>query len=412
MDDQTRASRLRQIQRVATGLLIGVTLVFVATLFLRERWPWIDALRAFSEAAMIGALADWFAVTALFRHPLGLKIPHTAIVPARKAKIAEAFGGFVERNFLDPGRIAERVRRTDPAARLAQWLRSGEHSQQVADFASESLSGMLRFVSADDVGGLLQRGLSERLAAVPAAPLIGRLLGVVVADQRQRETLSQIIRLLTDWIEENEAGIRERIAGEFPRWFPRVVDRVIYERLLDSARRTLVEIEADPNHPLYDQFSQVLDRWIVNLQYDPEVVARGETIKSDLLSHPLLRDLTDSVWSDIKHSLFDQINGPEAPLRAGIEQGLIRLGEVLETDPEWRDRVGGWAENLTHFIVQRYGRSAGEFITQTVQAWDTEETTRKIELQFGRDLQFIRINGTIVGGLAGLVIYALTHLLG
>lgn len=408
MTEAERAAELRKMQRLATGLLVAVTALFLVAEYFREAAPWVPFVRAFAEAAMIGALADWFAVTALFRHPLGLKIPHTAIIPGRKDRIAEAMGRFIERNFLDPDRIAERIRRQDAAGRIARWLKQPERGKQAADLAAEAVAGMLRVASDDDINQLIARGLSDRLGAVPAAPLIGRLLGTVVADQRQREVLLQVTQLATGWIENNQEAIRKRIAGELPTWVPRVVDQKIYERLLEGARKTLNELRDNPEHPLYEQFALTLDRWIVNLQYDPEVRARGELIKADMLQHPMLREVAGSVWQDLKAALLAQSAMPDSPLRRSIEQGIGRLGEVLEQDVEWRAKVDGWVELAVKAIVRRYGRSAGEFVTHTVQGWDAADTTRKIELQIGRDLQFIRINGTIVGGLAGLAIYCVT----
>lgn len=408
MNEQQRAADLRRMQRLATGLLVAVTLVFLVASYFREVGPWVGFVRAFAEAAMIGALADWFAVTALFRHPLGIPIPHTAIVPQRKERIAESFGGFIERNFLDPEKIVARVRRQDVAGRLARWLRQPERSAQAADLAAESLTALLRVANDDEVGGLIQRTLSERVAAVPATPVVARLLGAVVGEHRQRDILLQLARVATQWVEANQEAIRTRIAGELPPWVPRIVDQKIYERLLDGARKTLGDLSENPEHPLYAQFTQTLDRWIVNLQYDPEVRARGEELKQELLTHPMLRDVAGSLWQDLKAGLLAQSAAPDSPLRQSIRRGLAHLGDVLEHDPEWRARVDTWAEQVTRYVVRRYGRSAGEFVTQTVRAWETAEITRKIELQFGRDLQYIRINGTIVGGLAGLVIYTVS----
>jgi uncharacterized membrane-anchored protein YjiN (DUF445 family) len=367
-------------------------------------------VRAFAEAAMIGALADWFAVTALFRHPLGLPIPHTAIIPARKDRIAVSFGGFVERNFLDPDKIAERLRRQDVAGRLARSMRHPQRAAQVADFVAEALGGLLRVANDEDVGQLLTRGLSARLGAVPAAPLVGRLLGAAAADERQREILVQGVEVATTWIEANQASIRRRIAVELPGWLPPIVDQKIYEKLLDTARRTLSELHENPDHPLYGQFIATVDRWIENLQYDPQVIARGEDLKAELLAQPMLREVAASVWQDLKAALMAQSAAPDSPLRRSIASGLSHLGDALERDPEWRAKVDGWAEGLARFVVARYGRAVGEFITQTVHGWDAVDTSQKIELQFGRDLQFIRINGTVVGGLAGLVIYAVSLL--
>ncbi len=410
MDDTQRAADLRKMQRIATGLLVAMTLLFLITSAFEGRIHWLGFVRAFAEAAMIGALADWFAVTALFRHPLGLPIPHTAIIPARKGRIAVNFGSFVERNFIDPDRIVERLRRQDVAGRLARLMRQPERAAQIADVAAEGLRGLLRVANDDDVGQVLARGFSERLGTVPAAPMIGRLLGAAAEDQRQREILVQLIEVATGWIETNQDSIRKRIAGELPIWLPSIVDQKIYEKLLDAARRTLHDLHTNPNHPLYDQFISTVDTWIQNLQHDPQVRARGEEIKSEVLAQPMLREIAGSVWQDLKASLLAQSSTPDSQLRRSIAAALAHLGDALERDPDWRTKVNGWAETLVRHLVQRYGRAAGEFITHTVNGWDTADTVRKIELQFGRDLQFIRINGTIVGGLAGLVIYSVSLL--
>jgi uncharacterized membrane-anchored protein YjiN (DUF445 family) len=408
MEDAQREQALRKMQRLATGLLVAAAILFVVAKTFEDVSPIVPFIRAFAEAAMIGALADWFAVTALFRHPLGIPIPHTAIVPARKERIAESFGRFIERNFLDADRIAGLIRRQDPALRLSAWLARPERSRQVADFVAESLGGMLRVANDDDVGRLIATGLSDRLKHVPATPLIGRLLGTVIVEQRQHEVLRQFMRAVASWVETHEEVIRERIAGELPTWMPRLVDQRIYGRLLDGVRRTLAELERDPDHPLYDQFTQMVDRWIVNLQYDPDVRERGEALKAELLEHPLLRDVAGSVWQDLKAALLTQSSLPDSPLRRSVEQGIVRLAATLAQDPEWRLKIDTWAEEAARAIVRRYGRTAGEFVSNTVRGWDTEGTTRRIELMFGRDLQFIRINGTIVGGLAGLVIYTVS----
>lgn len=408
MDDTQRAAELRRMQRIATGLLIGATLLFFVSSYYRDLSPVIPFIKAFAEASMIGALADWFAVTALFRHPLGIPIPHTAIIPARKDRIAESFGRFIERNFLDPDKIAERIRRQDPASRLAQWLRQPERSIEIADFAGESLAGMLKVANDEDVGRMIERGLADRIDHLPAAPLIGKMLGAVIAEQRQYDMLYETIRLATLWVESNEETIRKRIAGELPPWMPRIVDRKIYERLLEGTHRTLRELSDNPDHPLYSEFTQALDSWIVNLQYDPEVIQRGEEIKAELLEHPMLRELASSVWQDMKVSMTSQITMRDSPLRHSMAEGLSNLGDVLENNAEWRAKIDGWTEDIARYIVSNYGRTVGEFVTNTVKSWDTNDTSRKIELQFGRDLQFIRINGTIVGGLAGLVIYTIS----
>ncbi|WP_298818515.1 DUF445 domain-containing protein [Chloroflexus sp.] len=412
MDDQQRIVELRRMQRTATGLLVLAGIVFVLTSVWRDAAPWVPFVRAFAEAAMVGAFADWFAVTALFRHPLGLPIPHTAIIPARKERIAVSFGRFIDQNFLNPDQITERIRRHDPATRLAHWLRHPKRGEQVADVVAESLGGLLRVVDDEDVSQALARGLSQRLETIPAAPLAGRLLGVLLAGGRQRDALMQLVSLLAEVIASNETEIRRRIAGELPAWVPRIVDQRIYERLLESIQRLLRELRENPDHPLYQQFTALIDRWIVDLQFDPNVQQQGEALKRELLAHPVARELAQASWRDLKLTLLAQSVAPSSSLRRSIAVAVERLADLLERDQEWRLKIDRWLAALVAALVRRYRRAIGEFVTQTVNSWDTADVTRKIELQFGRDLQFIRINGTIVGGLVGLIIYSVSLLLG
>lgn len=400
-----RTAELRTMKRRATGMLIGVTIVFLVTSALLHYAPWLGFVRAFAEAAMVGGVADWFAVTALFRHPLGLPIPHTAIIPMRKERIAISFGSFVERNFLDPDKIADRLRRQDVAGRLARSMRQPARANQVADFIAEALGGLLRVANDEDVGKLMASGLSDQLVAVQATPMIGRLLGAAAGDQRHHDILVRVVEVATSWIESNQMIIRKRIAGELPRWLPPIVDQKIYEKLLDAARRTLAELYENPEHPLYMQFTATMDNWINNLQHDPQVRARGEALKVEILAQPVLREVAAAVWRDLKAALMAQSTELDSPLRRSIAEGLTHLGDALERDADWREKVDVWAEGLARFIVSRYGHVAGEFITHTVNGWDAMDTSRRIEVQFGRDLQFIRINGTVVGGLVGLLIY-------
>lgn len=410
MEDQQRLRDLRRMQTLATGLLVLAGIVFVLASIWRDVAPWVPFVRAFAEAAMVGAFADWFAVTALFRHPLGLPIPHTAIVPARKASIAAGFGRFIETNFLSPDQVTAWIRRHDPVRRLAHWLRDPERGEQVADIVTEAIGGLLRVVDDEEVSQALARGLNQQLETIPAAPLAGRMLGILVAGGRQRDALMQLVNLLAEVIASNKKEIRRRIAGELPAWVPRIVDQRIYERLLEGIQRLLRELREDPNHPLYQQFTALIDRWIVDLQFDPQVQQQGEALKQEILFHPVVRELVQASWRDLKLTLLDQRVSPSSTLRRSIVSAVGRFADLMERDPEWRVKVEHWVTAAVAALVRRYGHAIGEFVTQTVNGWDTAEVTRKIELQFGRDLQFIRINGTIVGGLVGLMIYSVSLL--
>jgi uncharacterized membrane-anchored protein YjiN (DUF445 family) len=359
---------------------------------------------------MVGAFADWFAVTALFRHPLGIPIPHTAIIPNRKSQIAVGFGRFIEHNFLDPDQITTRIRSQNLVKRLAKWLRSPERANQIADAVTEIIRGILNVIDDDEVSRALSRGLNQRLETIRAAPLVGRFLGILLAGDRQRDALVQLINLLAEVIATNENEIRRRIARELPPWVPRIVDRRIYERLLEGVQRLLDELRGNPDHPVYHQFAGLIDRWIVDLQFDPQMQQQIDGLKHELINHPVAQELVRMSWRDLKLILLEQSVTSSSSLRRSIVVAVERFADVIEDNNEWYEKIENWMTAVVVALVSRYRHVIGEFVTQVVNSWDTQMTTRKIELQFGRDLQFIRINGTIVGGLVGLIIHSVSLL--
>lgn len=409
-DEQQRIINLRRMQRLATGLLVAAGVLFVLTSIFRDVAPWVPFVRAFAEAAMVGAFADWFAVTALFRHPLGIPIPHTAIIPNRKSQIAVGFGHFIEHNFLDPDQITTRIRSQNLVKRLAKWLRSPERANQIADAVTEIIRGILNVIDDDEVSRALSRGLNQRLETIRAAPLVGRFLGILLAGDRQRDALVQLINLLAEVIATNENEIRRRIARELPPWVPRIVDRRIYERLLEGVQRLLDELRGNPDHPVYHQFAGLIDRWIVDLQFDPQMQQQIDGLKHELINHPVAQELVRMSWRDLKLTLLEQSVTSSSSLRRSIVVAVERFADVIEDNNEWYEKIENWMTAVVVALVSRYRHVIGEFVTQVVNSWDTQMTTRKIELQFGRDLQFIRINGTIVGGLVGLIIHSVSLL--
>jgi uncharacterized membrane-anchored protein YjiN (DUF445 family) len=409
-DEQQRIINLRRMQRLATGLLVAAGVLFVLTSIFRDVAPWVPFVRAFAEAAMVGAFADWFAVTALFRHPLGIPIPHTAIIPNRKSQIAVGFGRFIEHNFLDPDQITTRIRSQNLVKRLAKWLRSPERANQIADAVTEIIRGILNVIDDDEVSRALSRGLNQRLETIRAAPLVGRFLGILLAGDRQRDALVQLINLLAEVIATNENEIRRRIARELPPWVPRIVDRRIYERLLEGVQRLLDELRGNPDHPVYHQFAGLIDRWIVDLQFDPQMQQQIDGLKHELINHPVAQELVRMSWRDLKLTLLEQSVTSSSSLRRSIVVAVERFADVIEDNNEWYEKIENWMTAVVVALVSRYRHVIGEFVTQVVNSWDSQMTTRKIELQFGRDLQFIRINGTIVGGLVGLIIHSVSLL--
>jgi len=409
-DEAARRLRLRNMKRRATGLLLIATVVFIAAHLLEPRYPWLAWLRAAAEAAMVGGLADWFAVTALFRHPMGIPIPHTAIVPQRKDRVGRTLGAFVQRNFLTREVIEGRLRSLRVGERLARWMADPENARTIARQTAVALAAGAQVLKDDDVQELIDHNLQLRIRKTQVAPLAGRLLSVVTEGNRHQELLNEAIVLIARAVEDNHDLIRDRVERESPWWVPTAVDRKIYEKIVTSIERTLVEIRDDPEHPLRLRFDAALQEFIDRLEHSPETAARAEALKLELLDAEAVRRFSASLWVDTKAALLRFAENPEASSREGgsIERALTTFGEAVIADPKLVEKVDDFITDVAVFLVARYQDDVAELIAHTVQNWDPEVTTQRIELAIGADLQYIRINGTLVGALAGLLIYTIS----
>jgi uncharacterized membrane-anchored protein YjiN (DUF445 family) len=403
------------MKRVATIMLVVVALLFLVTRYFEQRYPALGYLRAFCEAAMVGGIADWFAVTALFRHPLGLPIPHTAIVPSRKDRIGTALGNFVQRNFLTRDVVTSKLAAMRLGERAAQWLARPENSRKLAKAAAHGLSGAANVLRDEDVQELVDRGIVSRLRRMQAAPLVARLFELLTAGGRHQALLDDALRLAAKFLDENEAMIRDRIRQESPWWVPGSVENRLGDKIVSGVEKTLVAVAADPTHPLRDRYNDAVERFVANLRENPETIAKAEQIKLDVLNHPSVADFSREVWGDVKDRIagYAETLGEAAEAEPDqLERWLAGLGTKVLDDPVLAEKVNGWIVELVTYSVEQAREEVAKLIATTVAAWDADATSRKIELQIGRDLQFIRINGTLVGGMVGLLIYAFGKLLG
>ncbi|HMC56555.1 MAG TPA: DUF445 domain-containing protein [Gemmatimonadaceae bacterium] len=409
-DEAQRKRRLESMKRRATSLLVAATVVFVITHLLESRYAWLGYIRAMAEAAMVGGLADWFAVTALFRHPLGIPIPHTAIVPNRKDRVGKTLGAFVQRNFLTREVIEGRLRSLHVAERLAGWIAQPENARTIARQTAVALSAGAQVLKDDDVQALIDHNLQQRIRRLRIAPLAGRLLSVVTENNRHQELLNEAIVLVARAVEDNHDLIRDRVERESPWWVPTAVDRKIYEKIVSSIERTLVEIRDDAEHPLRQRFDTALRDFIERLQTSPETATRAEALKLELIDADAVRRFSDSLWTDTKAALLRAAENPETTSRTGgsIERALTAFGDAVLADPDLVAKVDDFVTDIAVFLVARYQDDVADLISHTVQSWDPEVTTQRIELAIGGDLQYIRINGTLVGALAGLLIYTIS----
>ena len=393
-------------------MLVAAAVLFVVTRMSESEHSWLGYVRATAEAAMVGGLADWFAVTALFRHPLGLPIPHTAVIKTRKAQLGRSLGEFVQENFLAREVVTEKLRHARIGERLGLWLSDRTHAHTVSQHTSAALAGALDVLNDDDVQGALEHGISARLRRIEASPTAGRVLAIATADGRHRELVDAVARGAVRFLEERRGDLRERFSRESPWWVPEPVDDRIFEKLYRGLTAFLNDVLQDPDHELRRHLDERLADLVTRLGNDPTLIARGEKLKEEILAHPAVRNWMGSLWGDLKQSLVNQSSDPDSELRRRIEQTTLAFGAALSDDPSLRSKVDRWIESAASYIIEAYRHEVADLIESTVAKWDADEASQRIELQVGRDLQFIRINGTIVGGLAGLIIYSIGKLIG
>ena len=412
LDAEAKQLQLDRMKRRATGLLVLMGLVFVGAWLLEPGYPWLGYVRATAEAGMVGGVADWFAITALFRRPLNLPIPHTAIIPQRKDRIGRSLGNFVQNNFLSPEVLGGKLRAAALSRRAAEWLRDPEHARLVVRQAAGALRGATAVVRDDDVHAFLERSVIEPLKQRPIAPVLASGLTLLTANDRHQQLLDRVVHGLARLLAENEELIRDRVREESPWWVPEFVDDKLHDRIVDGIARTLYSVSEDPSHPLRRQLDDLLTNWIEQLRESPEMMARAETLKQQVLDNPTSDRLTESLWRELKQVLDRQVDAAEHGVPGGLERGLSALAEAALEDEALLAKIDEWIIGAVLRIVDQHRHEVGQLIAGTVSAWDPDETSRRIELQIGRDLQFIRINGTLVGGLVGLVLYAMTQMVG
>jgi uncharacterized membrane-anchored protein YjiN (DUF445 family) len=410
-DAETRQVQLSRMKRRATGLLVLMGVIFLAAWALESTHPLLGYVRATAEAGLVGGVADWFAITALFRHPLNIPIPHTAIIPQRKDRIGRSLGNFVQNNFLSPDVLGAKLRAAQISRRAAEWVRDPAHARAVVRHAAGVLRSASAVVRDDDVHALLERSVIEPLKRRPIAPVLADGLALLTVNDRHQQLLDRLIQGLARLVAQNEGLIRERIREESPWWVPTFVDDRLHERVIDGIERTLFEVSADPEHPLRRQLDELLVSWIEQLRESPEAIARAEQIKQQVLDHPTSEQLTESLWREVKKVLDRQVDAAEHGAPGGLERGLTALAAAALEDEALLAKLDDWIIGAVLRTVEQHRHEVGQLIAHTVSSWDPEETSRRIELQVGRDLQFVRINGTLVGGLVGLLLYSLTRLL-
>ncbi len=412
--DEEKRRGVRRMKATATGLLLLVAVVFgLATWADRSgAGAWAGYVAAAAEAGMVGALADWFAVTALFRRPLGLPIPHTAIIQNKKDQFGASLGTFVGENFLSTDVVRTRLQALGIGRRLGTWLAAPEHAERVTSELATALRGALTVLRDADVQAVVGEAITRRADAAEIAPGLGKALEKIVADGSHRKAVDLVCVRAHDWLVLHGDSVMDAVQGGAPGWTPRFVDRKVGERVYRELLRFVTEMRDMPAHPARGALDRFLADFAVDLQSDSETRLRVERFKSEILARPEVQDIIASAWSAVRSMIIAAAEDDHSELRLRAKASLLSLGTRLSTDPRLQSKLDGWLEDAAAYVVSTYRAEITSLITDTVASWDANDTSRKIEANIGRDLQFIRINGTVVGALAGLAIYTVSRAVG
>jgi len=402
-----RARRLAAARRRATALLIGVTALFVAVTAAGAHGTLLGFVQAGAEASMVGGVADWFAVVALFRRPLGLPIPHTALIVERKDQFAATLGQFVQENFLNADVLAERIRSARLVPRLAAWLADEDNAARFAGHAADLVVNVADALRDEDVQRVLTAELTRALDAVEVAPLAGRVLRVIIAGGHHAELFNVIVSAADRYLADHHVELRDRFEAESPRWVPDTVYRMVFDRLYHRLRQRLVAMAADPDDETRRQFEEWIPGLPDRLETSPELRERGERLKRDILGSAELRDWSSSLWQKAKDTLRTQAADPESELRRQLAAALVAVGQRLGSDRSLADGLERMVESGARALADQFHDELADLVTGTIERWDAAETSSQLELLLGPDLQYIRINGTVVGAGVGLALHAI-----
>ncbi|NKR40827.1 DUF445 family protein [Rhodococcus hoagii] len=412
-DDPDKRRDLRKMKLVATGFLVFATVVYLFCRWQETRGAgaWVGYVRAASEAGMVGALADWFAVTALFRHPLGLKIPHTAIIKRKKDQLGESLSNFVGDNFLAPDVVSAKVANAQIPLRVGTWMAEPEHAQRVAAETATLLRGVVGVLNDEDVTAIIDNTIVRRIAEPDWGPPIGKVLAELLRENRQLPLLDLLAERAHQWALNSQETIDRIISRDSPSWSPKFVDAMLGEKIYRELVEFTWKVRSNPEHEVRLAANRFLIDFADDLQNDPATIAKAESIKAEIMGREEITGLAAATWKVAKRLVMESVDDPNSTLRRKVAENVVAFGERLRDDDEMRAKVDGWLLSGTRYVAENYTDEITAVITETVERWDAEEASRKIELQVGRDLQFIRINGTVVGALAGLAIYTISQLM-
>ncbi|GAB3543030.1 DUF445 domain-containing protein [Arthrobacter tecti] len=409
LTDTERAAGLRRMKTVATSLLAAMAVIFLVAFALQDQYPWLQYVRAAAEGGMVGALADWFAVTALFKHPMGIKIPHTAIIPRKKDQIGTSLGQFVEENFLSEAVVQQKLTSLGLAQRAGAWLAKPEGADRVAVEGAALIRGAFTVLDDAAVQSVIESMVRKHLVDPPWGPPVGRMAARIFEEGHHHRLVDLLVDRAAEWVDANYDVVSRLVSQRSPTWVPQFVDGMVGDKVYVELAKFVRAVQAEPDHEVRKSIDKYLKDLAQDLQHDPVVIAKAEEIKTSILDDPRVHDVAVRTWDTVKTALLEAVNDPESELTRNFKAAVRDFGRRLTSDEELAGKINRWISDGAGYLVRTYRSDIAGIIAETVERWDAEETSRKIELQVGKDLQFIRINGTVVGSLAGLVIFAVAH---
>jgi uncharacterized membrane-anchored protein YjiN (DUF445 family) len=409
-EPDTRLTDLRRMRAIATLLLVLMTTVFLITFTAKANPPWVFYVRAFAEAAMVGACADWFAIVALFRRPFGLPIPHTGIIPANHHRLGEALGRFISNNFLTRDAASRKLLETDIAGSIAHWLSDPANTRRLAQWGAGLLPGVVNNLPPHRVSEIITSLSRRGIESVPAAPMASRVLETLWMQGKTQSLLDSAIEKARDWLLNHKEYIQQSIAKKSSRWMPKFVDGLLAERIMTGLLATIEEMR-NPSHPWRIELRNAVEKLIFDLAHDPAMAAQGEALKAELLANPTFTAQIELLASRIEEGLYADLDRHAETLSTLLESALRGLADWLHDDPKLPASINRRIRILAVRLLTKRRVEIGTYVARVVQNWDTATLVKKLELQVGKDLQYIRINGTLVGGLVGLLIFTVTQFL-
>ena len=402
-----KLARLRSMQRLATSLLVAMLALLALCAIFKSDYPWLHWIQAFAAAASVGAIADWFAVVALFHHPLGVPFPHTAIVPENKDRIGASLGEFVEHNFLTVENVIRKLDERNLSSAAADWLCHRPNSEQLAEHACALIPNMLDALEDEDVRRFVDRVITPQLRSLDLASIAGSILSVLTAEGRHQQLLGKALQVLEAWLTANRTMIKAKF-GEVSKYTPGFLDSYIVNRFVDGIVALLQEVARNPQHEMRRRFDAATDEFVHKLSTSTEFKQQAEVFKQELLDHLEREAYYQVVWRDVKQRLLADLAAERSMIRSQVADAFVKLGSGLKDDHALQAKLNGWLLRAIEAIVVRHRHQVSTLITEVVRGWDAREITQKMELEIGKDLQYIRINGTLVGGTVGLLLHAIT----